>query len=961
MKKLHLRSIYIKILIFVLCIFLLLTVIASFVLQKFVNSESVHERIIEKIVEKTQSDIKFDKLEFSLLPSPHLSVLNGTFQSEKNFKADFNFDSVEIYPKIISLLNRKIEIKDITLNKPNFIFELPEKKNETPENKTKKKSFLRNFEFYYNEFISHISKLPINNLEVNDGKVTILKQQKEYLHIRKVGAEYQSNSSKIEFNFSANSDFAELFKLSSEISPSDMKTEAKLYVKRLNPEYLSGVLLKDSVYKIEKSELDLELLLKIDSPSKISGDIKSREFSLNLFNKDSPFIISGKNLNGTFLIDQDSKKLFRVKEVDFINPRIEVAAELLIDDQNKKNSLKITGSDVDIESVRETALSSLNQHKVTGKIFQILKSGHGESLEIYSESDSTNELFNDFNFKIKGKIKDGEIYDPDLDLTFNNIKGETLIKNGTLFVSNVSGQTGKTKFKNLTGNYDLENKVKLEVASIDSNISINELYDHFSSFKKIQHYLKNYKEAKITINIQNLSLKKENADSKKWELKFKSSGTIYDEEKLNYSLNFLKTPEKLKIDNLFLKDSNTDAKLNLEFNEENYKVDFKGRLAEKTTNRHLKNDWFSFGWVEGNINLNFMRQKSSKITANGNLTGNKLVIPYKGSPVIIDDFSLKADGSRINIEKLGLSLNKSEIALSGNLSSSADSIALDLEASSDEIDWEDISVYFDDKENTDSENIKAEPGKQQFKGNVKFNFLKFKKEEFVISPAVGNVEFSSKSVNLKIQNASVCDINSTGDFIFNNNNLAMEMDAYSENRKLENTLHCFFDYKDQVTGDYVLNISLNADGNMDKIREKLNGNYEFIIKDGIISGSNPLLLSILKVTNITEIYRGKIPDLTSEGLQFTKIDMNGQVKDGVIKIKDASLESPYVGFRFDGKINLEDDTYEVTFWVTILKTIHDVVEKVPLVKKIKPEKLFSIPVKVKGSLGRPDLIESYKE
>ena len=89
--------------------------------------------------------------------------------------------------------------------------------------------------------------------------------------------------------------------------------------------------------------------------------------------------------------------------------------------------------------------------------------------------------------------------------------------------------------------------------------------------------------------------------------------------------------------------------------------------------------------------------------------------------------------------------------------------------------------------------------------------------------------------------------------------------------------------------------------------------------------------------------------------------MNGLVKDGVIKLKDASLESQYMGFKFNGNINLVDETYDVTFWVTILKTIHDVIEKVPLVKKIHPEKLLSIPVRVKGNLGKPESIESYKE
>ncbi|MGI9534509.1 MAG: AsmA family protein, partial [Thermodesulfobacteriota bacterium] len=399
---------YLKSFIFILLIFLVLFLIINLGLREIINSGSIRGKIHSTITEKTNSDFKYDKIKVYLIPTPHINVYNGDFSHNKNFVTTCKFESVDIYLKVFPLLLGHIKVKNITINKPKILIDLPKHTTATIKKKPGESSFLDYLEKYYNDLIAGASKLPEINLQIKNGELVLYEDGKEVLYFHRIKTKYKFDNKLKYLKFSGNTNFADLIKFEGTISPDDLKSSFDLYFKSLDPDKLTTIILSDSPYITDNSKMDLDINLEFDGSRKISGDIKSSNFSLNLINKDKFFSFKGKNLYGDFKIDDD-EEFYSIKKIKLENPELNLSAEFQNDKKKEIYNLKILGNEVDVKTTGEMALFSLNNLKITEKIFQVLKAGKFESIEFYSESEKLDKLFKDSNINIKGKMKDGII------------------------------------------------------------------------------------------------------------------------------------------------------------------------------------------------------------------------------------------------------------------------------------------------------------------------------------------------------------------------------------------------------------------------------------------------------------------------------------------------------------------------------------------------------------------------
>ncbi|MCZ6702772.1 MAG: AsmA-like C-terminal domain-containing protein [Ignavibacteria bacterium] len=1044
------------------------------------KNESIRREIISTVFEETQSSINFESIEIFLLPTPHIKVYKGNFNYEAHLKAICDFDSITIYPTIIPLFKGNFKLKQISINNPKLSIKLPQQSIKTVIPENSEASFLYYFEKYYEDLIIVASKWPGIKVQINNGDLELFDNDKQVLRLEDFKTNYKFNKNLINVIFSGKSGFANFIRLKAKISSLDNEASIDLHFDGLDPQNFSSLIFKNSTYAIEKSKVNLAANIKIDGSRKISGNISSSNFSLNLFIKDKLININGTDLNGNFHIDDD-KELFSITKVNLNSPRMKISGEFLIDKQNENNTIKIQGYDVDIETTREISLSVFGHYDVIKKIFQLLQGGEFESIDFLAESKNFNEIFKDENFQLKGNIKNGDIFVPKYDLSFKNVKGNasiingvlygknlfgkmgsSILRNGTLnlglgkdndifkieididgnlpelqpylykfirneeflkflssldnidgiangklilgdkksdlkakvkidnfnlslnypkipdeihltgsdllyekdyiYFKNVKGNISNTTFRNLTGKYQWGDKSTLEISSLDSNVSMEELYPWVSSFDMYIKYLNNFDKTRGGMNITDFNFRGPISNSKKWNLNFKGEGEIYNQDKLNYSFIVIKTPAKFKLNNLKIKDEESEATFNLESNDESYLIDYSGKLSKKTTEKFLRENRLKLGWIEGNMSINYIKNDITKSSAKGTIKGGQILYPLKSDNTIkIDNFSLNAQNDKININSLNLVLEDHEMNISGNVYIETDKIKIDLDASANEIEWTELTRYFEDPETNKLQDKNKESINMPIEGTIKVDVSNFNYGKLLWSPLQADINFSEGKVNVEVNKAIICNISTTGYFGINNNNLKMNFDAFSENNKIEETLKCFLDDKELIKGIYDLQADINSYGDIDKIREKLNGGFTFILKDGKISSKNPFSLAILKAINITEIYRGKLPDFSSEGLEFSKIYIEGDVERGVIKFKDATLESPYVGILFSGYINLIDETYDLKFRVAVFKSVQGVIKKIPLVKRLNTEKIISIPVRVKGDFNKPDSNQTYKE
>ena len=117
-----------------------------------------------------------------------------------------------------------------------------------------------------------------------------------------------------------------------------------------------------------------------------------------------------------------------------------------------------------------------------------------------------------------------------------------------------------------------------------------------------------------------------------------------------------------------------------------------------------------------------------------------------------------------------------------------------------------------------------------------------------------------------------------------------------------------------------------------------------------------MLAKIFALLNVTEIYRGEVPDLKGKGFAYNSMIATGVFEDGKLIIKDTTIDSPSMGIALEGEIDLIKKKVNLVVLVAPFKTVDRIVKKIPLVGTIMGGNLISIPFRAVGDLGDPDVI-----
>lgn len=171
----------------------------------------------------------------------------------------------------------------------------------------------------------------------------------------------------------------------------------------------------------------------------------------------------------------------------------------------------------------------------------------------------------------------------------------------------------------------------------------------------------------------------------------------------------------------------------------------------------------------------------------------------------------KNQNDKININSLNLALEDHEMNISGNVYIETDKIKIDLDASADEIEWAELTRYFEDTETNKLQGKNKESINMPIEGKISVDVSNFNYGKLLWSPLQADINFNKGKVNVEVNKAVICNISTTGYLEINNKNLAMNFDAFSENNKIEETLKCFFDYKEGIKGDYDLQADIKSE------------------------------------------------------------------------------------------------------------------------------------------------------
>jgi hypothetical protein len=222
-------------------------------------------------------------------------------------------------------------------------------------------------------------------------------------------------------------------------------------------------------------------------------------------------------------------------------------------------------------------------------------------------------------------------------------------------------------------------------------------------------------------------------------------------------------------------------------------------------------------------------------------------------------------------------------------------------------------------------------------------------------PLHADVQFNAGGTRIEIERAGFCGMTLIGRVDFDGPIVDAYLVPIADVMPLDGVISCLSEEKSLFSGFFNLNGQLSSRGRLDDMVQALKGRLTFVAEDGTIRQSL-LFARLFTLLNLTEIYRGKLPDFNSEGLDYKRMSASIEVKDGKFRFNDWSIDGRTLWIGSRGEIDIVTQQIDFTIMVSPFKTIDRIINAIPGLRWILGGRLVAIPMQAVGSLDDPRVI-----
>ena len=116
------------------------------------------------------------------------------------------------------------------------------------------------------------------------------------------------------------------------------------------------------------------------------------------------------------------------------------------------------------------------------------------------------------------------------------------------------------------------------------------------------------------------------------------------------------------------------------------------------------------------------------------------------------------------------------------------------------------------------------------------------------------------------------------------------------------------------------------------------------------------VIKVLTVLNITEFFFGENREFMQKGAPYDSINVQGNLQGGKFIMKELIMNAPWMKMVSEGEIDFIHQKIDLTLILVPLKTVNQLVRRIPILGYILGDYFISIPVRVRGDLNDPGII-----
>ena len=422
-----------------------------------------------------------------------------------------------------------------------------------------------------------------------------------------------------------------------------------------------------------------------------------------------------------------------------------------------------------------------------------------------------------------------------------------------------------------------------------------------------------------------------------------------------FSLDIMLDPDELVLRNFSLKNGAEEANIKLDMKKREIGAEFQGSLSKRTIEKILLyKDIDHDAWIKGDIKFHINMDDFASSSATGNIDGGDFIIPLQHDTfIILENYSLSASDKTLTLDSATADFLNKKFFINGAAILNQDRLFMDFDVSTDSIELDKIleALPGKDGQNTDRGEEKVKKFRELALGaniNIQAESLLYK--GYTWKPFESIITFENSSLGIEVVKANLCNISTPGKVLLHDGKISLDFQMEATDQEFSEVLICLEGGEQQMTGLLDLTASISGQGTKDTLVKSLKGDLQYSAKDGYIyqDAQTAKLLSLL---NVTDMFKGKIPDLRVEGFHYDSLIVKGVMENGVLVIDPAKLEAPIMDIVANGTIDLPQKKINLQVLVAPLQTVNKIQNMLPIVKHIFPSSIAAVPVEVSGDFS----------
>ena len=436
---------------------------------------------------------------------------------------------------------------------------------------------------------------------------------------------------------------------------------------------------------------------------------------------------------------------------------------------------------------------------------------------------------------------------------------------------------------------------------------------------------------------------------------FKGEATVGKGPQISAEMHW--SPGALVLDEVIIRDQDqeTHMALSLDYEKKDLSLNFRGHLTRDTLNRLFVSNLFTNGWIKGDFKAHVLLKDPARSSAKGTLAGDDIVFPLAlDFPLLIDSMELSADGRRMRIESGVCTWEDKRLALDGDVSLSSSGFDLDLNLETTHLDFNKIREAFGENSEGRDEKERGVLYDLPVQGTLKLKTDSFTYESFKCAPLHAEISFRQDKVGVTVTEAQLCGISMPGVLEVSPEQYFFDFSLLAENQDVGQTGKCLFNERLNATGKYTLMGMIRGQGKPEALVRALQGNMELLAQNGRILRHVPMQ-RLLAYLNVTDLFKGRIPDMSKEGFPYNFIEAETRIQNGKLIFDEWILDSPSMEIIGQGELDLERNIINMRILVAPLRAVDSVVRRIPGVSYITGGTLVSVAAEIKGDLKNPEV------